>query len=241
MKQHLVKLSLNDIVAYSECPAFYHFTKQVEFSPTNVQLSMVQQVIKNAYTVATQTGFRCSWRRLVTQVDGLVFAQVDISNPGQYQYAKNLSEYILVSINKWYHDVYLKEDLFGYIDVPVRYQVGSSIIEDFLPVIVIADTPILIYFSNVETTEVKLYNNLKVRGLQWLMWRNLDCDNITARYVFVGEHGGLNTTEVTIAADGHLRIEKVITSVAKLIESKVSYPSRTERCDNCSFNRRCRL
>lgn len=236
-----MRVTLNELKAISQCPAYGKFLKQGEIKPVSQQVAIAEQVIQRCYINTAETGFRLSWRRIVTHVDKEVFQQVDISNKGSYSAAKKLSEYILSFIHRWYYDIYMKEDLIGFAQIPLEYELGGLLITDVLPIIKLSNPPCVLYIDSIVQGKTQLYNDIKVRGLAWLLSQYLKSDIVQVQHLSIQVHGGFLNDIVTFNKAAIDRFHKVILQVASLAQAGYYYPSITEKCENCPFSRRCKI
>ena len=235
-----MRLHLRDIKAFSQCPAYYHFTRGDQVLVPR-RRAVTESVIKKCYIQATETGYRTNWRSVVGWVDAEVFRDVNIEKDESFRAAKVLSEHILLSVQKWYDEIYLHESYENFIDMDIYKNVGSDVVTATIPVVQAAEPIILTIFQDLGITRLELYNDLEVRGLAWMLASSLDDSGIQVRSISVGPRGGLELVEFPVGKLDHERIEDTTKQVLKGIHKGFCYPSRTEQCKHCKYVRRCRL
>jgi hypothetical protein len=87
----------------------------------------------------------------------------------------------------------------------------------------------------------ELYNDIEIRGLQWLLSEALETDEIEVRYRDIGQKGGHKETRSYAGKKDHERAKETIGYIAGLIELGITYPSVTQMCNTCPFKLRCKL
>jgi len=234
-------LTLPSLRAFAECPAYYHFLQHTYDTPTNRRVATVISVVKKCYMLATETGYRASWKRLLGWVDEEVFAEVDVHDPEAFKAARTLSERILRALSVWYHEVYMTEDQEAFVDLDLSMELGQHVIADCLDVIQVGDPVRVTVFTEVGVEPFKMYNDIVVRGRAWLTARNLGCDEVAVRIIGIGERGGLTMETLRLGSAEHRRVSSTLLHIATSMERGVRYPSRRESCGSCPFNRRCIL
>jgi hypothetical protein len=235
-------IPLEQIKAFSECPRYYHFVRDNEPAPVPFRHSVIENIIKEAHLQAIETGYRMDWKRVLTLVDAQVFEEVDVSDPEKFEHAKKLAGYILDSISKWYYGLYLKSSVETYIDIPLKTVVNKQTVHGVIPSIQLGgEIPVITVVSDLGTNTVKLYNDLLVRGMAWLVQCELGCEAVKVIGLGIGQHGALDIVPVHIAKEDHLRTEVIIHQVVSLIVSGIDYPAVTEKCTSCPYTGRCKL
>ena len=236
-----MRIHLNDIKAVSQCPAYYSFLKNAPKKPVPILAQIAEDVIKKAYVNITSTGFRITWRSVISNVDREVFRDIDTSDREQYKRGGRTSEYILVFLRNWYNNMYLSEEVAGYADLDLTAEIDGHVITATAPIIKLGEEATIMRVSNVVYSKCQLYNDISMRGLLWFASEALDCDSITGQHLAIGPQGLMNPTEVKMNKDAHRRAKKAILQALSLIEAGIEFPSVTEKCTVCPFNRRCRL
>jgi hypothetical protein len=234
-----VRISLSQLKAFSECPAFYHFLlKSIPVSPSIYQ-KVVEDVIKKSLIIATETSFRVEWRRIVGWVDTEVFRDVDMINKDSFAAARSVSEAILQSVRKWYDGYYLKENKVTFIDLPIEEEFGDHIVYGTIPIVQISDVPTVSVFSQIGLQKHQVANDYEFRVLAMMVAGQLDNEDVNVRVYGIGNKGGLEVSEIGCGKKEHKATRKYVLQLVRAMGNGVDYPSRTQQCNSCSFLRRC--
>lgn len=210
--------------------------------PITKELSIVNSVIKRAYSTTTETGHLVDSRRLMGWVDELVFRNVDITNKEWYASARQFSEHLLLFIQSWREAIYVPEVTGGYANLSLSLELGRShILEDIVPIIIPLDPVVLMYIDDNDTTGAKMYNDIKARGLALLVYSALQAQTIVLRHLRLGPRGGFDIHQTEVYESDHERTNKMLTEIAELIDKNIDYPSVTQQCSHCLFSGRCRI
>jgi hypothetical protein len=231
-----MRISLKDIKHFSKCPAYYHFTKTAQVPPRSHNLEIVEKVIKRMYDIALGTGFLVDWRNVVTLVDTEVFRDLDTSTNEGLQRGKQQAERILKFLEIFYSTVYCIDRKNTYTDLPVLAYTGRHTIYTEIPIV--STTPSILLVKDVELTSWDLYNDIEIRGMLWLLEKELSCPG-DLKVMIMGPMG--RYTEKNILTDSRLnaRAGEKIASIADDIGRGVNYQSVTEQCYTCSFRKEC--
>ena len=237
-----MRISLSSIKTCSQCPSYYQRTKDYISTPIPLQLSVVQRVIEKSYLMATETGFRRRWKNIISQVDKEIFSDIDHNNPEQYETARQAAEHVLQFLRKWYQEIYMKENGDGFVQITLEEQLSNDVIYEEIPIITIQkDIPVITYIDDVETIETQMYNDIKAQGMAWLVSEFLNCEIVLLRHLLVKPYGGFAVTTVKVPRIKSRRVKSSVAQVSHLIHSGMNFPAVTEKCNGCSFKRRCRL
>lgn len=235
-------VNLNQIARFSKCPRFFRFMENVIIPSPDKRISIATLAIKKAYNIATESGHLADHRRVMGWVDTEVFRKIDIEDQEAFSRARVSSEQILTFIQSWREAFYSVELIGGYTDiiseVPMK---DGCMVKDILPIIIPSDVPIVIYIDDVETTDAKMYNDIRARGLGWMLSKSLSCPETIVRHLCFKPRGGFGLNEIFINKDSNDRIEESILELVGSIRFNIDYPSVTEQCLNCAFKRRCKL
>lgn len=234
-------MSLDQISNASECLKFHSFMEGITEAPVTKLVSVAEGIMQKCYLSATETGYRSNWRQIVGWVDTAVFRGVATENEEAFEQAKNLAESILSFLRGWYENIFLLEHCSGYANLTLEQVVQGVTIWGRIPLIKLTETPTLVYIDDIATTESQMYNDIKIRGLLWLISEALDCEIVTAQHFAIGPRGGITVGAIEANQQDHERAVQMIASVALLIKNGYKYPSVTEKCNTCPFKRRCRL
>lgn len=236
-----MRIPLNDILAASECFRYLSFLKDSSLVTVERPVDISARVINKCYVRSSQSGFKASWRLIVGWVDKLVFRRVEVSNREAFDAAKKISEKVLIFLSAWYKKIYIPEHFHTVTDVPLEEELGSHVIFATAPIIKIAKYPTIVMIDDVAVTMGRLYNNIEVRGLQWMVAKALDCGTVAVEYLYMGKTGVLDNRTMYAKADDHVRTRSSIAQVASLISMKADWPSVTDQCLTCPFAARCKL
>lgn len=236
-----MQITLSDIQTFSECPRFYGFLKDVKNKPLPQDISIATNVIKKAYIIATETGFKANWRRVLGWVNTAVMSDVDVMDQEQYAVAKQLAEHILKFIQRWYYDIYLEEHVTTYIDISINIPIISHMVQTVIPIIKVDDVPGILVVTNNEVTHNQLMNNIVVCGQMAMLAKELDANIISYEALQMGPYGGFNSTIIVRNQQQHDKCMKMLYYLSQSINVGVDYPSVTQKCDVCAFRRRCKI
>lgn len=239
-----MRLTNRQLRAFLECPAYYYFSKDIRYSSVSDQVRIVEDIVKKCCLQAVETGWKADWRRVIGWVDREVFKDVDpeLEYEETFEEAKKLAEHVLKPIQRWYNSFYLDMTSECYVDVDLNHELRyGDFIEARAPVIHLAMPPSITLVMDVDDSERKMYNNLEIRALAFLLHKQIECGPVQINALQVGPNGGLEQKMFTIAGNSHRRTEKVIGDIFRSIQMNISYPSRTEKCPGCPYFRRCQL
>lgn len=238
-----MELNLRQIKDASQCYRYYRYLEKGVRAPQSSLLTQAESVIKRAYLRGAQTDFRASWKTIVGWVDTAIFKELDVTDEEQFKIGRSQSEIILLFLSKWYNEVYMKEDVVGFPDVPLKSEIDwfCCLIKDTAPIIKTTDPPTIITFSDIVRSEFRLYNDISIRGLAWLASEALGCGKVAVDEIAMGERGAMTVTSTTLDRLAHERARKMIKDVVNMIVAGVNYPSVTEKCSTCPFLRRCSI
>ena len=225
----------------AECPAYFQFLQTGKKKPVTKQLRVAEDIIKMCYIQANETHFKSTWRKIINHVDKAVFKDIDVTNRDELDTAKRTSEYVLTFLRHWYNDIYLPEEGIGYVDVPVTGQLSSHVIEGIVPIIKLTQKPVIVYIDDVETSVSQMYNDLSVRGLLWLVSESLGSEIIGVEHLIMSPRGGFQREYLEIEVNVAQRVRKTLEQVITMIEKGYSFPSVTEQCTKCPFQRGCMI
>lgn len=236
-----MRIHLKDIKVASQCSRRYQFSRSLPDVIDSRNLTIVKQVLHKAYTRMLEFGYRADWRTILNWVDTRVFQDIDVSDEEQFEKSKSQSEIILNFISSWYKKMYLPENISVYTEVPVTINIGSYQIYDSLPIVKVGEVPTILYVTDIATSLTGLYNDIQVRGQQLMLSQSLDCNNISAELLTLGDKGGYNLTKIYAGQKEHKRVENVIHQVATIIGGNANYPSYSDACMGCPFKSKCKL
>lgn len=237
-----MKLSLEDLKIFSSCPVAFCFNNQ-DKTPTNTEREKIfKDVVCKAMLQITETSFRADWRRIVGWVDEKVFKTVDIADEDQFKAAKRNSEYILVSLNKWYKEVYSEWVAEAFVGIPLESERYGVIIKDKAPIISLQDSVMGTYISkDVHKNKKEYKRDIKVRGFAWLISEQLKCDTVTVQCLSLKKKGYVEINSIEFDQDSLYRTGVYIENMCKIIKKKYFYPSIGEKCIDCKYYSKCNL
>ena len=169
-----MRLHLSKIKAFSQCPAYYNFTKDLISITPSHRVSIFTKLIQRCYQKQLQTRKLVNWRNLLSWVDTEVFRYINISEEDAYDKAKSLTDSIVHPLNAWYFNYYKPFPVEAYINVPVKQIIGGIEVYDICPVIKISDPISIVIVADKPYTQIQLYNDIHLRGLLYLLAQQLD-------------------------------------------------------------------
>jgi hypothetical protein len=159
-----VRISLDDISLFIQCPRYYFLLKKESYVfPSSRRLSIIERMIARAYTRRTDYETKSEWRSIVGWVDKEVFKDVDIADEKAFEAARKLSESVLLFLQKWYEFDYIRSSAPAYVGIPVCYDFGDVIVESRVPLIQMEDVPVITYIDEIDYDELRIYTISK----QW--------------------------------------------------------------------------
>lgn len=236
-----MRIPLHQIKAYSKCPAYASFSKKSKPVPESVRNKIISNVIKKCYVRHSQTGYRVPWRIILKWIDHDILKEINLKDDDAYDKAKSLADSIVVPVNHWYHRLYKKEEHEGYVNVPVSAIAGGCEIYDTVPIIKMSDPITIIIIDDIVNSQVQMYNDFKVRGLLWLVSRQLGLETLKAEHLLIGPTRALESTSIVCNKEMNKKIESSISHIAIAIRNNVCYPSITLMCNSCPYNKECSL
>ena len=235
-------IPIEHIKSFTECPRYYRLSLDVVPALIPFRHSVIESVIKEAYLQAIETGFRMDWKRVIHLVDAQIFKGVDIEDPEKYENGKQLATHILESLQKWYHTLYLESNMETYVDIPMKTVVSKHTVHGIIPMLQLCkEVPIITTISDLSMNQSRLYNNLSIRALAWLVQKELNCEAVKINGLGIGARGALDMVQIWIGQEDHKRVDTTIEQVVRLIAAGVNYPSVTEKCNTCAFMGGCKL
>ena len=235
-----MKLSARQIKEASQCLRYHTLSGDIQ-SRKSLYVTIIDEVLRKSCTQITETRFKPEWKRIIRWVDRRAFEHVDMDDPDSFQKGKTTSEHVLTFLRRWYHEILLPENVLAYPGLALECQVGNTIVWAEMPIIKVAETPIIFSVSDIVQHEWQLYNDFEARVHAWLVAQQLDCDSVTYHKLIVGPRGGLDQIMIELDKEAHLRTGRMVSQVVKNITSRVDYPSVTTHCIECPFRRRCRI
>ena len=237
-----MKLSLEDLKTFSSCPVAFCFSNKDKKPTVTEREKIFHDVVCKAMLQITETSFRADWRRIVGWVDEKVFRKIDVADEDQFKAAKRNSEYILVSLNKWYKDIYLEWTAEAFIGIPLESERSGVIIRDKAPIISLQDSIMGTYISNdVHRNKKEYKRDMKIRGFAWLISEQLKCDIVTVQCLSLKKKGYVDINSIEFDQDSLYRTGTYIENMCKVIKKKYFYPSVSEKCFDCKYYSRCNL
>ena len=236
-----MRVSLHDLEVFSRCPARVEFGKTRKV-PHNLELDIVDSVIKKCHLQATETGYRADWRRIVSWVDKMSFKDIEVYDPDSYEVGKRTSEHCLVFLRTWYEALYLVEDVIAYVDIALDMKVGRHIIHNTIPVIKSDGTSIqILQTSDIPRGNKHLFNSIEARGMALLLSSHLTEDRISVLSIAIGKKGGFKVAEIKTKIEDHARMKQRLAALTEAFSRGYNYPSVGEQCYSCPFRWRCIL
>lgn len=235
-------VSLDQISLASKCLRRYSYSTDYSIQETE-EARIALAVLQRAYLKASRTGFKADWRRLVGWVDKLVFKDIEMSDTQSFQEGRKRSEHILRWLTRWYHKIHLPEQSEAWTNLALSHDFSRFTVEGTAPIVKLTeDVPtVMVASSKLVNGVTPLYNDIRLRGLMWMLGESLDADSIRLEYISIGEQGGFEVTEIFTDQEANRRTAKMAEYVGSLIMCEVDYPSVSDQCNSCEFRRRCRI
>lgn len=235
-----MRISLSQIKAGSKCFRYLEYLATYRLPPEDEDIQIIREVITKTYRVTMETQWKVPWKRILGWVDASIFKDVDISKEMAFEEAKKKVERILTFLTKWYAE-YLEEQKATYINIPLEHACGHSLIYGEAPLVQVGETPTIILIEKIARNVTGLYNDIEIRGLQWMLAAALEVETVEVKCLQVGPGGSMQTIQTYAGEKEHKRTRDAIRQVASLIELGANYQSVTEMCNSCPFKGRCKL
>jgi hypothetical protein len=237
-----MRFNLTQLKKFSLCPAYYWFeesNRSHNLIPTRQKI--ITRIIQKTYLRQNEDKHIIPWRTILNWTNKEVFKIIDIKQPDAYEKIKILTESIITPLNTWYFDIFKKERVYGYINVPISTMINGIEIYDTVPVIKSTETITAVTIDNLVYTDVKMYNDFISRGFLYLLSKNLGTDKIRIEHLTIGVTSKLERTVIIGSQKLNQRMGQVLQNLSFSIASRVNYPSYTEMCDNCQYKKDCVL
>lgn len=238
-----MRIPLKNLETFSQCPAKAFFERTEEI-PVNIELNIIQTVVKKCYLKATEFGFRVEWRRIVGWVDKMAFKNIDVLQEDSFKVGKKTAEHCLLFLRTWYEALYLKEDVAAYIDVELELDIGNHVICGTIPIIKTDGGAIqILQITDVYKENKHLFKSIEARGLAMLLSNHLVEDHVSVVSIAIGAKGGFKVAEIKTKIDDHARLRKTLTALGNAYQLNCNnpYPSVDMHCSSCIYKWRCTL
>jgi hypothetical protein len=236
-----MRYSVSGVEAFAKCPKYQRFLQGSQPTPRPIRERIFEAVAKRCLMQATETGFRARWRAVVGFVDSIVFKDVDVTNQERYKASKQIAEHCLKSLQNWYDNIYMNEDVTSYVDLTFVKQISRHNLLVKVPILQLSKNVIVTIVRQGSLPPQKLYNDLGVRALAAVVQDELHCNVVECRSLGVGEQGGFDSTDISVDKKANVRVYKMLGELMDMMGRGISHPSVTQMCGHCSFYRRCRL
>lgn len=235
-------VSLDQLSLASKCLRRYNYTKDPAPQETE-DARIAQAVVQRCYLKVARSGFKADWRKVVGWTDKLVFKDMNVDDTEAFRAGRRRSETILRWLTRWYNEIYLPEQSETWVNLSLSHDFPRFTVEGVAPVVKLEkDTPtVSLVSSKVVNGVTPLYNDLRLRGLMWIIGEALESDSVRLEYLSIGEQGGFEVTEIFTDQEANARTAQMAEHVGSLIMCEVNYPSVSEQCNSCEFRRRCRI
>lgn len=186
-------------------------------------------------------GYKPTWRMLMGWVDSMIFKDIDVTSDEQIEKGRQVSESILVPLRNWYDKVFINEHVEGFVNTPVEYTTKGHQFHTIVPILKLTEPVTAVIISDVEYTQLQLYNDILARGTGLVVANQLKQEAVKVEHLLLGPSRALESTILHCDKDLNKRTEKVITQIADQIADGVNYPSYTSMCNTCPFRKDCIL
>ncbi len=234
-----MKLNLKQIKDASRC--FRRFRNQFpEWEDERSEKAQIaMRVIQKCHNRAMETTFKPHWQTVLGWVDREVFKDADPNDTKKWKQQRIYSERLLLFLSSWYKQTLLPNHSLAYSGLTLSETVADVLVESTIPVIKVSEPPIIFTVSDVVTTARQLYNDIEVRGQQWLVAKALGVDSVCYQRLTIGPKGGIDDTTIYASKKELQGAEKMISSIARAIRQGADYPIISEQCNDCKFRKRC--
>lgn len=234
-----MKLNLRQIKDASQC--FRRFRGQYpEWADERTkEAKIAERVIQKCYIRAMETTFKPNWQSILGWVDREVFINVDVDDTESWKAGRLRSEQILSFLNAWYKQTLLPEHVPAYSGLTLSTTICDSIVESTVPVIKVSEPPVISTISSIVQTLWQLYNDIEVRGQLYLVAQTLDVDSVCYQRLTIGPRGGITDQVVYSTKKELAATRRMLRAVVRAIRQGADYPIVSERCNNCSFRKKC--
>lgn len=234
-----------EIELYSRCPKRLQFCCRNEEALANISLEeqlslqgqIVKEIIKRVYW-KLQQGHNPNWRSVLRAVDKQREKLSETMDPDEvYEKTKD----ILTHLHSWY-DRYFSFDVSNIaINIPINIRIDNTLIyQDTIDILTIdgLNNVRLYAFSEKKWTDTSLYSNFVFQTKIWGFYRaseTLPCEFIVLRIQpEVIEQAHIKVSKIVVE-----RTEKMVCQIMRGIVDGAFYPSYSEQCKGCEWNRIC--
>lgn len=238
-----MQLSLSQIKAASKCFRYLSYLNSYRNPPPSIEdqdILLIKNVITKAYRISMETEWKVEWKKILGWVDAAIFTNIDITNEEACEAGKKRIEKLLIFLSNWYK-IYIDEQKATYINVPLEGQSNHNTIHGIVPILQIKEWPTILQISPIARTVTGLYNDIELRGLQWLLSETLDVKDVEVLNLGMQTKGGCEITKMYAGIKDHKRTKETIEQIGSLIELGMNFQSVTELCNSCPFKGRCKL
>lgn len=230
---------LQDLDTFSKCSRFFNFAKtNPPVTDPDRRMSIFTEVLQQMYLFQLD-GSKPTQRQIIGWVDKRVFKPLDVTNDEQMAKGLDLSESVLMPLRTWYEDYFLKEQLEGYINVPIDYTVKGHQIQAIVPLIKLSDPISILLVGNAVQSKFQLYNSLLGRGMALLVSKELKTPVVNLQYLYIGNREMTNIIELKCTEEMNRRTEEILTQIADSMAAGHNYPSFTPMCITCPYRKDC--
>jgi len=235
-----MRLNLNEIKAFSKCPRYYSFLKSGEM-PISLRNKIIEHIIKKCYSRQSENNYFIPWRTVLGWIDKAIFHDIDVSLPESYEKAKQLSNSIVEPLHHWYQEEFKKEEVITYINIPAKKIIGGCEIYETIPIVKMTDPITIVTIDDAISSEIQMFNDIKTRGLAWLLTQELKVDTIVNEHLLIGKLKRLEILKTNFNKEMNKKIQQTIEHIAAAIRIGVSYASISSACNTCPYKTECVL
>lgn len=251
MKQIQTTIALTQLEIYPRCPAQYnYFQKRGGISTVQLlpKTKLFRDIACSTYLKAARNTRINPWRQMTAQIDKFTFA--DLLPRSHPDYDSDVDTKFKLSLSRidalkkhWYRPYFLAEGMEGFSGLKTSLSIGGYNLVDTTDLVLFNEKDlILCKFTNIETNQSMLYNNIRMRTQALMLSRNLgrlvtkirsmswpeDSEKISVRDINI--HNPVEFANKT---------EAVVSHIVGGIRKEIFYPSVSEQCFTCPFNNIC--
>ncbi len=234
------KISLEQILTYSKCPKKYSFDLyNIKQKSINKNDEIIKNLIKEIYINRAQDGYTTQWETVKSRIDKICFKDINIKDKTAFNDAYNRSKNLLSIMHTWYYKYFSLDKREGLVNLTLDTQVDKLTISHTYDLIILDPNyktiPIIFALNNWDYTT--LHNNLYIKLITWMLYKNLGYDSKVLEYWIPNSNSIeirkiFNKTKMDI-------LEKYINFIVRGIEYDIFYPSVNEQCNTCEYKNIC--
>ena len=237
-----MKITLQQIQKYSECPRQLHYKQSLEkelypkvVDPFKV---LVKDIIKQSYSSYIKNKSYLSWITIKNRIDKICFKSTNIDDSDQFDKAYKQSIKLINGLYKWYYSYYIKSPP-ALVNVDLSIPIGNSVINHRLDLLFIKEDRLVPLIFDDTMLSIP-YNRLEYKALLWLIYKETQQFPKVTEFIQIREQS-IKSLSMHNSLDIIDKLERYILHIVQGIEKSIFYPSINSQCNECEFKTICTI